>query len=105
MEYLVDFGHGKVLFHLNNEEVDHFLVRLQQIDRVLTLTDQDLCLFVGEKFRVLLVDDAEMFELEGRVHQRYVMWVIMRQSLLRDLKVSKDLVCSLFVVYLECLEA
>lgn len=68
MEYLVDFGHGEVFFHLNNEEVDHFLIRLQQIDRILTLTNKDFCLLVGEEFSVLLVDYAEMLELKGRVH-------------------------------------
>ena len=104
MEYLVDLGHGEVFFHLNNEKVDHFLIRLQQVDRVLTLTDQDFCLFVGEEFRVLLVDDAEMSELERRVYQGYEVRVIMRESFLRDLKVSKDLACGLFIVYLEGLE-
>ena len=68
MEYLVDLGHGEVLFHLNNEEVNHFLIRLQQIDRVLTLTDENFCLLTGEEFSVLLMDYAEMFELKGRVH-------------------------------------
>lgn len=105
MEYLVDLGHGEVFFHLNNEKVDHLLIRLQQVDRVLTLTDQDFCLFVGEEFCVLLVDDAEMLELEGRVYQGYEVRVIMRQSFLRDLKVSKDLACRFFIVYLEGLEA
>lgn len=104
MEYLIDLGHGKVFFHLNNEKVDHFLIRLQQVDRVLTLTDQDFCLFVGEEFCVLLVDDTEMSELERRVYQGYEVRVIMRQSLLRDLEVSKDFACGLFIVYLEGLE-
>lgn len=104
MEYLVDLGHGEIFFHLNNEKIDHFLIRLQQIDRVLALTDQDFCLFVGEKFCVLLVDNAEMSELERRVYQGYEVRVIMRQSLLRDLKVSKNLASGFFIVYLECLE-
>lgn len=68
MENLVDLGHGEVFFHLNNEKVDHFLIRLQQIDRVLTLAYEDFCLFTGKEFSVLLVNDAKMLELKGRVH-------------------------------------
>lgn len=76
MKDLVYFGHRKVLLHLDDEEVYHFFVRLQQVDRVLALTDEDFSLFAGQEFGVFFVDDGGMAELEGRVHKGQIVWVI-----------------------------
>jgi hypothetical protein len=64
MKDLVYFGHGKVLLDFNDEEVDHFLIRLQQVDRILALADEDFCLLAGQKLGVFLMDDGGVSELE-----------------------------------------
>lgn len=81
MENVVDGLHREGLLHLDDEEVDHFLIRLQQVDGVVALADQDLSLLVGQELRVLFVDDGGVFELEGGVHEREVVGVEVWQSL------------------------
>lgn len=81
MKNVVDGLHREGLLHLDDEEVDHFLIRLQQVDGVVALTDQDLSLLVGQELRVLFVDDGGVLELEGGVHEREVVGVEVWQSL------------------------
>lgn len=82
MEDLVDFGHREVVLHLNDEEIDHLLIGLQQVDGVLAFADEYFCLFAGEELGVFFVDDGEMAELEGGVDQGEVVRVVLRQPLL-----------------------
>ena len=81
MENVVDGLHGEGLLHLDDEEVDHFFIRLQQIDGVVALADQNLSLLVGQEFGVFFVDYRGVLEFEGGVHQREIVRVEVRQPL------------------------
>lgn len=64
MEYLVDFGHREVLLHFDDEEVDHFLIRLQQVDGVLAFAYENFSLFAWQKLSVFFVNYGGMPKLE-----------------------------------------
>jgi hypothetical protein len=64
MEYLVDLGHREVLLHFDDEEVDHFLIRLQQVDGVLAFAYENFSLFARQKLSVFFVDDGGVPKLE-----------------------------------------
>ena len=68
MKDAIDAVHGEAFFHLDNEEIDHFLVRLKQVDRVVTLANKDLGLLARQELYELLVTDRVVTELERRVH-------------------------------------
>ena len=74
---LVDLGHREVLLHLDDEEVYHLLIRLEEVDWVLALADEDFCLFAGQEFGIFFVDDGGMAELEGRVHQGQIVGIVL----------------------------
>ena len=74
----VDFIHRKIFLDLNDEEVDHLLVRLKQVNGVVTLTNKDLTVFAGQKLHELLVDDGGMPKFERTIDQGYVVRVVMR---------------------------
>ena len=64
MENRVNRLHVEIFLHLNYEEIDHLLVRLQQIYRVVALAYQNLAVFAGQKLQEFLVDDGGMPEFE-----------------------------------------
>jgi hypothetical protein len=69
MENRVDFIHREVFLNLNDEEVDHFFVRLKQINRIVTFTNEDLAVFARQELHELLVDDGRVPKFEGAVHE------------------------------------
>ena len=74
-EEFLDRVHLEVFLDLDDEEVDHLFVGLQQVNGVLTLTYDDFALFVGDELSVLVVDDERVVEVEGSTHHRHVLWV------------------------------
>jgi hypothetical protein len=42
---------------------------LEEVDRVVTLYDENLCVFVGEEFGVFAILDCDIFEFEATVDQ------------------------------------
>ncbi len=96
--------HGEGLLDLNNEKVDHFLIGLQQVDRIVALADQDLAVLAGQEFDVLFMDEGGVSEFEGAVYKRNVVGVVLWQHLLLYLDISEDFVSCLFAVDLEGFE-
>ena len=64
MEERIDRIHGEVIFHLDNKEVDHLFIRLEEVDGIVTTTNKDLAIFRRKHFGILLVDDGGMSEFE-----------------------------------------
>ena len=58
-----------------DKEADHLFVRLQKINWILTLTDNDIALFVGYKLSMLVMDDKRMVKVEASTYHRHVIWV------------------------------
>lgn len=69
----IDFIHRKVLFNLNDEEIDHLLVRLKQINRIVAFTYENLAVFTRQKFHKFFMNDCRMSELKRTVDQRNVL--------------------------------
>ena len=67
MENGVNRLHGEVFLDFYDEEVDHFFVRLQEVYRVVALTDEDLAVFARDELEKLLVDDRHVPEFEGTI--------------------------------------
>ena len=64
MENRVNRLHVEILLHLNYEEIDHLLVRLQKVDRVVTLAYENLAIFAGQKLQEFFMDDGGVPEFE-----------------------------------------
>ena len=104
MENGINGLHREGLLNLNDEKVDHFLIRLQQVDRVIALANQNLTILAGQKLDELLMYQGRVPELEGTVDKGNVVGVVLGQHLLVNLHVSEDLVGSLFAVDFKGLE-
>lgn len=59
--------HRKIFTHFDHKEVYIFLISLQQIDWIVTLHNQDLIVFAGEKLCKFSVLDGCVLELKGSV--------------------------------------
>lgn len=55
--------HRKTLTDLNDKEINVLLIRLQQINWIITLYNQYLAIFTGKKFCVLSILNRNVFEL------------------------------------------
>lgn len=64
----VDGFHIEVLLNLNNKEVNHLLIRLQQVYRIITLTNQDLAIFIRKKLQEFLMNQSRMSEFKRTIH-------------------------------------
>lgn len=64
VENSVDLMHWEALFDLNNEKVYRLLIALQNVDRVVTFTNQNFILFWREKLCKLSIADCWASKLE-----------------------------------------
>jgi hypothetical protein len=78
----VDGLHGEGFLYLNDEEVDHFLIRLEEVDGVVGLTDKYFAVFAGEELDEFFVYDGGVSEFEGAVEEGDVVGVVLGQVLL-----------------------
>ena len=62
----------------DDEEVDHLLVGLKQVNWIIAFTNKDLTVFTWQKFHELLVNESRMPKFERTVDQGYVMRMVMR---------------------------
>jgi hypothetical protein len=60
--------HRKCLLDFYNEKINHFFIRLQKINRIVTLTDKYLTIFTWQKFDKFLVDESWVPEFKRTVH-------------------------------------
>lgn len=85
----IDWLHIEVFFNFDDEKVDHFLIWLKQVNRVVTFTNKDLAIFTGKELQIFLMNNGRMSEFEWTVDQRDVMRIIIWQMLHRYLKIPE----------------
>ena len=69
-----DWAGRKAFFHLDNEEINIFLISLEKVDRIGALNDHNFSLVVGEKFSEFAILDWYVIELERSIEHTHDRW-------------------------------
>lgn len=104
MENGVDLVHRESLFNLNDEKVYRLLVPLQNINRVVAFTNQNLVLFRREKLRVSSVAYRSATEFKWCIEKRNVFGEQIPNDLGANLYSFKDFLYLLSILYFKSFE-
>jgi hypothetical protein len=69
MEDGINLMHGEALFDFDDKEVNGLLITLEDVDRIVALTDEDLIFLRGEEFSEFSVTDGGAAELKGGIEE------------------------------------
>jgi hypothetical protein len=67
MKDVVNRLHGEVLLNFDDKKVYIFLIRLQEIDRIVALANQNFIVFTWEKLSEFTVVNCRVFKFERSI--------------------------------------